>query len=63
MSGSFLQTNDAQLLKQLVMSQSSIYDYDREELSAFLSGSQGYAPQSGQITGTLFAKLVFLPKF
>merc|ERR1719359_1366594 len=53
MSGSFLQTNDAQLLKQLVMSQSSIYDYDREELTAFLSGSQGYAPQSGQITGIL----------
>jgi hypothetical protein len=53
MSGSFLQTNDAQILKQLVMSQSSIYDYDREELTAFLSGSQGYAPQSGQITGIL----------
>merc|ERR1719265_1510747 len=53
MSGSFLQTNDAQLLKQLVMSQSSIYDYDREDLTAFLSGSTSYAPASGQITGIL----------
>merc|ERR1712166_1047986 len=53
MSGSFLQTNDAQVLKQLVESQNSLYDYDREELTAFLSGTQGYAPASGQITGIL----------
>merc|ERR1712166_867547 len=53
MSGSFLQTTDAQVLKQLVESQNSLYDYDREELTAFLSGTQGYAPQSGQITGIL----------
>ena len=51
MAGSFLQTNDAQILKQLALSDSSMYDYDREELTAFLSGSQGYAPASGQITG------------
>merc|ERR1740133_415117 len=53
MSGSFLQTNDAQILKQLVQSQNSMYDYDREELTAFLSGSTSYAPASGQITGIL----------
>jgi len=53
MSGSFLQTSEAQVLKQLVMSQSNMYDYDREELTAFLSGSHTYAPQSGQITGIL----------
>jgi len=53
MSGSFLQTSEAQLLKQLVEQQSNMYDYDREELTAFLSGSTSYAPQSGQITGIL----------
>jgi hypothetical protein len=53
MSGSFLQTNDAQVLKQLVTNQNSMNDYDREELTSFLSGSQSYAPQSGQITGIL----------
>jgi len=53
MSGSFLQTKEAQVLKQLVMAQSDMYDYDREELTSFLSGSQNYAPASGQITGIL----------
>merc|ERR1719316_1567826 len=28
-------------------------EYDREELTSFLSGSEGYAPASGQITGIL----------
>merc|ERR1719261_1919701 len=28
-------------------------DYDREELTSFLSNDQNYAPQSGQITGIL----------
>jgi len=53
MSGSFLQTNDAQILKQLVQSQNNMEDYDREELTSFLSGSQNYAPASGQITGIM----------
>jgi len=53
MSGSFLQTNDAQVLKKLVLASESMADFDREELTSFLSGSTDYAPQSGQITGIL----------
>merc|ERR1719301_469419 len=53
MGGSFLQTSEAQVLKKLVLAKNDIEDYDREELTAFLSSSQGYAPQSGQITGIL----------
>jgi len=52
-AGSFLQTADAQVLKQFVLGENTIADYDREELTSFLSSSQGYAPQSGQITGIL----------
>jgi len=51
-AGSFLQTGAAQLLKKLVLAQ-SMDDFAREELTSFLSGSQNYAPQSGQITGIL----------
>jgi len=53
MSGSFLQTNAAQVLKQLVMAQNNMDDSDREDLTSFLSGSSSYAPASGQITGIL----------
>merc|ERR1719450_1969534 len=53
MSGSFLQTSDAQVLKNLVMSKNNIEDYQREEITNFLSASEGYAPASGQITGIL----------
>merc|ERR1719379_3249863 len=53
MAGSFLQTSAAQILKKLVLAESSMAEYDREELTSFLSGSQEYAPQSGQITGIL----------
>merc|ERR1719160_1991995 len=53
MSGSFLQTNEAQVLKRLVLAENRMADYDREELTAFLSGSESYSPQSGQITGIL----------
>jgi septal ring factor EnvC (AmiA/AmiB activator) len=53
MAGSFLQTNDAQVLKKLVLAENSMAEYDREELTSFLSGSESYAPQSGQITGIL----------
>merc|ERR1719446_1514036 len=53
MSGSFLQTSAAQVLKKLVLADNSMADYDREELTSFLSGDQSYAPQSGQITGIL----------
>jgi len=53
MTGSFLQTIAAQVLRKLVMAQNSIDEYDREDITAFLSGSQGYSPKSGQITGIL----------
>merc|ERR1719158_1575070 len=53
MAGSFLQTTEAALLKKLVLAEGSMAEYDREELTSFLSGSEEYAPQSGQITGIL----------
>jgi len=53
MAGSFLQTNSAQVLRKLVLAQSDLSDFDREELTSFLSGAQNYAPQSGQIAGIL----------
>merc|ERR1719331_1933574 len=46
MAGSFLQTSEAQVLKKLVVDQKNINDDDREELTAFLSNSEGYAPAS-----------------
>jgi len=52
MSGSFLQTSAASVLRRL--SQSGHMDEsDRETLTAFLSEGQGYSPQSGQIVGIL----------
>merc|ERR1719440_2646760 len=53
MAGSFLQTSEAQVLRNLLLAKNNIEDYDREELTAFLSNDQGYAPASGQITGIL----------
>merc|ERR1719454_2835533 len=53
MAGSFLQTTDAQILKKLVLGENSMAEYDREEITSFLSGEQSYAPASGQITGIL----------
>merc|ERR1719405_309078 len=53
MSGSFLQTQAAQVLRNLVMGSNSIEDYAREELTAFLSEGQNYATASGQIVGIL----------
>merc|ERR1719310_1469895 len=53
MAGSFLQTQDAQILKKLVLAENSMEESDREDLTSFLSGSESYAPQSGQITGIL----------
>merc|ERR1719337_225707 len=35
------------------MGQNNIADYDREELTAFLSNGENYAPASGSITGIL----------
>merc|ERR1719506_671295 len=53
MAGSFLQTAEAQVLRNLVMGKNNIADDDREEITAFLSNSENYAPASGQITGIL----------
>jgi predicted nucleic acid-binding Zn-ribbon protein len=53
MSGSFLQTAAAQVLRNLVMGSNSIEDDAREELTAFLANGQSYAPASGQIVGIL----------
>merc|ERR1719456_512839 len=53
MGGSFLQTSAAQVLKRLVLAKNDMTDYDREELTSFLSSGENYAPQSGQIVGIL----------
>jgi len=55
-AGGFLQTGGAQTLRRLVLGQrSEMPDLDRQGLLSFLSGQQGdgYAPQSGEITGIL----------
>merc|ERR1719235_299530 len=53
MAGSFLQSDSAKLLQKLVLAQNKVTDFEREELTSFLSGGEGYAPQSGQISGIL----------
>jgi len=55
MGGAFLQTNTAAAVRKIVMDGPSMSDVDRQDMMAFLSGGQGngYAPQSGQITGIL----------
>jgi len=57
MSGAFLQTSAAGTLKALLSDvHVDVPDYDRQQVLSFLSGnpfSQGYASQSGQITGIL----------
>jgi hypothetical protein len=55
MSGGFLQTTSAQILRELVR-KAHIFDEDtRQELTSFLSASQyaGYSPKSGEIVGIL----------
>jgi len=53
--GSFLQTQAAQVLMALVQNDDKLDDEDRHDLTSFLSGGDGdgYAPQSGAITGIL----------
>mmetsp|Transcript_142441 Transcript_142441/g.455293 ORF Transcript_142441/g.455293 Transcript_142441/m.455293 type:complete len:723 (+) Transcript_142441:105-2273(+) len=55
MSGGFLQTRSASVLKAFLSSSKDVMDTDRQELLAFLSAREGeqYAPQSGDITGIL----------
>jgi len=54
MAGGFLQTKAAQVLK-LAIAKQDMLEGDRQDIVAFLSGTQGngYAPASGQITGIL----------
>jgi len=52
MGGAFLQTPAAALLQKIVAT-ADLEDADRDVMTAFLSQSQEYAPQSGQITGML----------
>merc|ERR1719310_373512 len=47
MAGSFLQTKSAEVLRKLVLASNTMEDYEREELTAFLSSGSKYAPQSG----------------
>jgi len=55
MGSAFLQTGAADVLKRLVQQKQDMQDSDRQEVSAFLQGTQtdGYAPASGEITGIL----------
>jgi chromosome segregation ATPase len=55
MAGGFLQTNAAQVLKKLVLTESNLMEADRQDIMAFISGGQenGYVPASGQIVGIL----------
>merc|ERR1719159_1540124 len=52
-AGAFLQTEAANTLKALVETSDKLIDVDREDLTSFLAGSSGYAPQSGAIVGIL----------
>merc|ERR1719469_905470 len=51
MGGSFLQTPAAEVLSRLAMKSAS--GVDQQILTAFLSQSSQYAPQSGEVTGIL----------
>jgi len=53
MSGGFLQTNTALLVRKIALNGPNMEDMDRQELLAFLSGKQEYMPKSGEITGIL----------
>merc|ERR1719384_1830665 len=53
MAGSFLQNAAATAVLQRITIEADMSTPDREMLTAFLSQSQGYAPQSGQIVGIL----------
>jgi len=55
MSGAFLQTTAANVVRRWVMEKAEVSDEKRQELLSFLSGqqSEGYAPASGEIVGIL----------
>eukprot|EP00811_Abedinium_folium_P024905 NODE_3504_length_2026_cov_8.302264.p1 GENE.NODE_3504_length_2026_cov_8.302264~~NODE_3504_length_2026_cov_8.302264.p1 ORF type:complete len:630 (-),score=278.14 NODE_3504_length_2026_cov_8.302264:135-1904(-) len=53
--GAFLQTGNAEVLRNVVSSKQNMVEMDREAVLSFLSASphQGYAPQSGEVNGIL----------
>merc|ERR550514_585247 len=53
MAGGFLQTSAAAVIKRVALSRSDMLEADRQDLMAFLSGGQGYVPQSGEVVGIL----------
>merc|ERR1719298_191531 len=53
MAGSFLQSDAASALRNLVLNRESLDRYARRTLTEFLSTSAGYAPASGEIVGIL----------
>merc|ERR1719201_2957493 len=57
MSGGFLQTQTAAMVRNIALNGPNMEDTDRQEVLAFLSGKQGesteYIPKSGEITGIL----------
>jgi len=53
MSGSFLQSDAASALRNLVLNRESLDRYSRRTLTEFLSTSADYAPASGEIVGIL----------
>jgi len=55
MGGAFLQTQAAQVLRNIISKQDSMLEGDRQDVLSFLSGTQsnGYAPASGQIVGII----------
>merc|ERR1711957_769532 len=52
MAGAFLQTSAANVLRKLAIDL-DLSNADRDDVLAFLAQGNGYAPQSGQITGIL----------
>jgi len=53
MVGAFVQTPDAHALLKLVQEKKDMMEEDRQDLVAFLSGSQSYTPSGGEVTGIL----------
>merc|ERR1719297_400964 len=51
-AGGFLQTSGASILRASI-NDANIDEVDRQVLTSFLAGAQGYAPKSGQIIGIL----------
>eukprot|EP00448_Togula_jolla_P007805 CAMPEP_0170613858 /NCGR_PEP_ID=MMETSP0224-20130122/24493_1 /TAXON_ID=285029 /ORGANISM="Togula jolla, Strain CCCM 725" /LENGTH=672 /DNA_ID=CAMNT_0010939481 /DNA_START=56 /DNA_END=2070 /DNA_ORIENTATION=- len=55
MTGGFLQTSSAQVLRSLVQSKDDMMESDKQTVMSFLSGAQstGYSPASGEVVGIL----------